>query len=160
MNLHFITKASKVFTFYRFFILFDRRLWPVIVWYVTEISQIYKSCTCTLKQRTNLPKSYRTYKYSLWMFNSGVTFNSLFYLHCWIDLPPSQTRIPVVPWRSVKVYMVSKMLLKNTYLLMLRDISYIYVFCTFCLIRTIWSWNYQIIIFIEWICSAFWYYRV
>ena len=81
--------------------------------------------------------------------------NSHVYLHCWIDLPPSQTRIPVIPWRSVKVYMVSKMHLKNTYFLILRDISYIYVFCTFCLIRTIWSWKYQIIIFIEWICSAF-----
>ena len=46
---------------------------------------------------------------------------------------------------------------KNTFL---REILYIYVFCTFCLITTIWSWKYQIIVFIEWIriCSGFWYF--
>ena len=118
LQLHY---QGKVFTFYWF--LFCLTVASGL-WYVTKISHI--KAVLLPWNRGQIFHSpigpIKTFMHVLFILLSNYNF----YLRCWIDLPPSQTRIPVIPWRSVKVYMVSKMHLKDIFLL-LREISYIYV---------------------------------
>ena len=149
LQLHY---QGKVFTFYWF--LFCLTVASGL-WYVTKISHI--KAVLLPWNRGQIFHSPIGPANIYYIINVFFIFKVFFYLHCWIDLRPSQTRIPVIPWRSVKVCMVSKMHLKHIFktistwnFIHLRLGTVLFVW-----LELIWSWKYPIVVFIGRICSDF-----